>query len=69
MAVLAERRERLIAEGTAAPLGYPESYWRSLQFFNLYRLVIGLVLCAGALFGRSASQLGSYDRTLFIQVL
>jgi two-component system sensor histidine kinase PilS (NtrC family) len=69
MAVLAERQVHLSAEGAVVPAGYPESYWRSLQFFNLYRLVIGLVLFVGALFGQTTSQLGSYDRVLFIQVL
>jgi two-component system sensor histidine kinase PilS (NtrC family) len=69
MAVLAERLGRVTTEGTAVAAGYPESYWRSLQFFNLYRLVIGLVLFVGALFGQATSQLGSYDRGLFIQVL
>ncbi|MEQ1773998.1 MAG: HAMP domain-containing sensor histidine kinase [Burkholderiales bacterium] len=69
MAVLAERQVRVTTVGAAVSAGYPESYWRSLQFFNLYRLVIGLVLCVGALFGQNTSQLGSYDRVLFIQVL
>ena len=66
---LAERQVHLSADGTAMPAGYPESYWRSLQFFNLYRLVIGLVLFVGALFGQATSQLGAYDRVLFMQVL
>jgi len=69
MAVLPERQVQPAPEAGAIPGGYPESYWRSLQFFNLYRLVIALVLCVGAWFGQANSQLGSYDRTLFIQVL
>jgi two-component system sensor histidine kinase PilS (NtrC family) len=47
---------------------YPESYWRSLHFFNFYRLVIALVLLGGVLLSRNLLQLGSHDRTLFIQV-
>jgi len=69
MAVLAERKTRRDVDDTAIPAGYPEPYWRSLQYFNVYRLVIGLVLLVGAIFGHNTSQLGSYDRPLFFQVL
>lgn len=68
MAALAERQVLLNADGAAIPPGYPESYWRSLHFFNIYRLIIALVLFMGALFGQATSHLGSYDRTLFMQV-
>jgi two-component system sensor histidine kinase PilS (NtrC family) len=46
---------------------YPDSYWRSLHFFNLYRLVIALVLFVGAWVSQDASNLGSYNRVLFMQ--
>ena len=69
MAVLAESQVRLNAEVAAIPPGHPESYWRSLHFFNIYRLVVVLLLFMGALFGQTTSHLGSYDRVLFIKVL
>ena len=69
MSELVQQQGRLNADVSAASGDFPESYWRPLQFFSLYRLVIVLVLFAGALFGHTASQLGSYNRTLFIQVL
>ncbi len=68
MKVLAERRAPRGARAESMAGGYPESYWRSLHFFNIYRLVIALVLLGGVLPGDSALQLGSHDRTLFIQV-
>lgn len=49
-------------------LRYPEPYWRSLHFFNFYRLLIALVLLGGVLLSGNLLQLGSHDRTLFIQV-
>jgi two-component system sensor histidine kinase PilS (NtrC family) len=67
MAARSEGVVRLKAENTAVTAGYPDPYWRSLHFFNVYRLVIALVLFLGAWFGQSASNLGSYDRTLFMQ--
>ena len=68
MAVLAERQMRLNADGTTVPPGYPESYWRSLHLFNVYRLAMALVLFMGALLDQSTTNLGSYDRALFVQV-
>ena len=47
---------------------YPEPYWRSLLFFSFYRLLIALVLLSGVLLSGNLLQLGSHDRTLFIQV-
>ena len=68
MAVLAEKQNRLNPDGATLPAGYPEPYWRSLHFFNIYRMVVALVLLAGALLGQATSHLGSYDRVLFLQV-
>ncbi len=47
----------------------PEPYWRSLHFFNFYRLLIALMLLGGVLLSGNLLQLGSHDRTLYIQVL
>ncbi|MGH8618477.1 MAG: sensor histidine kinase [Burkholderiales bacterium] len=45
---------------------YPDSYWRSLYFFNAYRLIVALLLLtAVALFGNLLS-LGSQDAALFV---
>ena len=64
--LLAERRSsRDNADGAA---GYPESYWRSLHFFNFYRMVIALVLLTGVHFSESAFQLDTHDRVLFVRV-
>jgi two-component system sensor histidine kinase PilS (NtrC family) len=59
----------LNADAAAISEDYPESYWRSLHYFNIYRLVIALVLFMGAVFGQANSHLGSYDRVLFIRVV
>ena len=68
MKVLAERQSRRSTDAGVVVAGYPESYWRSLHFFNAYRLVIALVLLGGVTFGESSVQLGSHDRDLFIHV-
>jgi two-component system, NtrC family, sensor histidine kinase PilS len=69
MKVLAERRSRRSMDaGMVLAEGYPESYWRSLHYFNIYRLLIALVLLGGVLYGESTFQLGSHDRKLFIEV-
>ena len=52
---------------TAAPLSQ-ESLWRSISFFNLYRMVLGgMMLLVPALFGEMFS-LNVHDRTLFFWV-
>lgn len=58
---------QLNAEAAAVSAEQPDSYWRSLHYFNFYRMVIALMLFLGALFGQTSSQLGSYDRALFMQ--
>jgi two-component system sensor histidine kinase PilS (NtrC family) len=69
MKVLAERRSRRSTDaGATLAAGYPESYWRSLYYFNVYRLLIALVLLGGVLYGESWFQLGSHDRKLFVEV-
>lgn len=68
MSVLAERRSRRSTDVGVVMAGYPESYWRSLHFFNGYRLLIALLLLGGVLLGESTTQLGSHDRPLFIRV-
>ena len=45
---------------------FPDAYWRSLQFFNGYRLAVAAVLlAAGGMFGESKF-LGIYDRTAYL---
>lgn len=68
MSVLAERRARRSSDAGVVSGGYPESYWRSLHFFNGYRLLVALVLLGGTMFGEGALQLGAHNRTLFLQV-
>ncbi len=51
-----------------AEFRHSDSYWRSLQLFNAYRMLVALVLLISVLFTGNLLQLGSHDRTLFIQV-
>lgn len=46
---------------------YPEPYWRSLYLFAGFRLLIALVLLVSVLLTGNQLQLGSHDRTLFVQ--
>jgi two-component system sensor histidine kinase PilS (NtrC family) len=46
---------------------YPEAYWRSLYLFTGYRLLVGLLLLGSVLVSGDMLQLGSHDRTLFVQ--
>ena len=59
-------QDRRVRGGPAAP--YSEPYWRSLHLFNFFRLLIGLVLLGSVMLTGNLLQLGSHDRTLFIQV-
>jgi two-component system sensor histidine kinase PilS (NtrC family) len=68
MSVLAERRSHRSTDTGVTPAGYPESYWRSLHFFNAYRLVVALVLLGSVQYGDGSFQLGTNDRDLFIHV-
>lgn len=68
MTVLAERQTPRDTGAGEAVVGYPESYWRSLHFFNFYRLVIALVLLGSAFLSENSLQLGSHDRPLFVRV-
>ena len=52
------------AQGAA---GYAEAHWRSLQFFNIFKLVIALVLLGGVLMSDATVQWGSHDRALFVR--
>lgn len=46
--------------------GFPEPFWRSLFYFNVYRLIVAsLVLAVGVIWRRSV-QFGSHDFTLFV---
>ena len=60
------RQDRRVRGGPAAP--YSKPYWRSLHLFNFFRLLIGLVLLGSVMLTGNLLQLGSHDRTLFIQV-
>jgi len=68
MKVLAERRVQRGEGGIAAIVGYPETYWRSMSYFNAYRLVIALLLAGSVLLGDNSLQLGSHDRGLYVRV-
>ncbi len=51
----------------AIPSGeYPEPFWRSLFFFNVYRLIVGLLLLLVVAIWGNNVLFGSYDLTLFL---
>jgi len=45
---------------------YPRSFWRSLFYFNVYRLVVATLVLAVGVFWRRTVQFGSHDFTLFV---
>ncbi len=45
---------------------YPESFWRSLLYFNVYRLLVAALVLGVGVFWRRTVQFGSYDFTLFV---
>jgi two-component system sensor histidine kinase PilS (NtrC family) len=52
--------------GLVSGAEYSDSYWRSLYFFNAYRLIVALLLLTVvAVFGNSLT-LGSHDAALFV---
>lgn len=54
------------AEPVAPAGAYPDSFWRSLFYFNVYRLIIAvLVLTVVAVWGNTV-QFGARDQTLFV---
>jgi two-component system sensor histidine kinase PilS (NtrC family) len=54
------------AETAASHVEYPDPYWRSLFYFNVYRLLVALLLLMSvAVWGTNLS-FGSRDLTLFI---
>jgi two-component system sensor histidine kinase PilS (NtrC family) len=59
----AERRAPGAASSTGA---HPAPYWRSLFLFNVYRLVVGLLLLLGVGLWGENIKFGSQDRTLFL---
>ena len=69
MSSVTQAEPRQLALNLPAPLFEPpDSYWRSLDFFNGYRTVVALVLLATiAIFGNTLS-FGSTDFELFVAV-
>lgn len=66
MTRLAQRLGIWPADWRAGGTPYPDSFWRSLFYFNLYRIAAGvLLLLSGSLFG-STIEFGAYDRRLFV---
>ena len=45
---------------------YPDSYWRSLYFFNVYRVIVAVLLLAVVAIWRDSPQFGSHSLTLFV---
>lgn len=50
----------------AARAAHPDAYWRSLYYFNIYRLTLSVMLTVLVAVWGSTLQFGSYDRTLFL---
>ena len=56
----------VLASPATARSDFPDTYWRSLQFFNSYRFAVAaLLLAAGAIFTESKF-LGAYDRVAYL---
>ncbi len=53
------------AEPVAPAGAYPDSFWRSLFYFNAYRLIIAVLLLTVVVAWGNTLQLGSRDQTLF----
>jgi len=45
---------------------YSDAYWRSLQFFNAYRLTVAALLTTVAVYFGDGTFLGAYDRETFL---
>lgn len=54
------------AAGAREHQEYPESFWRSLFYFNVYRLIVAIVLLGVGVFWRRMVQFGSHDFTLYV---
>jgi two-component system sensor histidine kinase PilS (NtrC family) len=65
---MAERRVAESSLGTSADYGLTESYWRSLQYFSVYRLVAGAVFLIAFLMTGGGANLASQNPTLFLWV-
>lgn len=56
------------AESSVPPDAYPDSYWRSLLYFNVYRLTIAILLVASVAVWGNSQQFGARDLGLFAVV-
>jgi two-component system sensor histidine kinase PilS (NtrC family) len=54
------------AAGPAGTAAYPDSFWRSLFFFNVYRLIVAVLLLTVVAIWGNTLQFGSHDLTLFV---
>ena len=43
----------------------PDSFWTSLQYFNLYRIVVAVLFLAATYFAYEPINFGAHDMTLF----
>lgn len=55
-----------VAETGAQAGAYPDSFWRSLLFFNVYRLIVAVLLFAMIAVWGDTLPFGSRDQTLFM---
>ena len=58
--------EKWAGEESAAGAFYPESYWRSLFYFNVYRLTVTILLLAVVAVWGNSIQFGSRDLVVFV---
>src|SRR5271169_3420668 len=60
----------LRTRGMISETGYPDSYWRSLFYFNIYRLIVAtLLLVTAAVFEDSAFGARSLTTFLYASVV
>lgn len=54
-----------VAESEVVPGAYPDSYWRSLFYFNIYRLTVAVLLLTSVAVWGNSQQFGAHDLRLF----
>ena len=68
MPVGVEPRASASPDRSPVPRREPEAFWRSLFYFNIYRLTCALTLLAMAIMGSGAFPFGSRDYALFVSL-
>ncbi len=63
--VQSTRSLKWAAEPDAPPEAFPDSFWRSLFYFNVYRLTVAVMLITSVAVWGKSQQFGAHDLNLF----